>query len=184
MAKNALSAFLFVERFMDAFNKDIIWSQFGASIDALEQAIEMCPNEVWGDPAQLPEAWHEPWYLTYHTLFWLEFYLHGSKEGFMPKEPYGLEEFDPAGVLPDRIYSKADMLAYLHHCRQKCKSTIESLTDQGARRVCKFGWGEMGFAELLLYNMRHVQHHTAQLNLILRSRIDNAPRWVIRAKAS
>jgi uncharacterized damage-inducible protein DinB len=32
--------------------------------------------------------------------------------------------------------------------------------------------------ELLLYNMRHVQHHTAQINLILRQIIDSAPRWV------
>lgn len=167
---------------MDSFVKNILWQQFGASIDALERTIEMCPDEVWGDPAKLSDAWHEPWYLTFHTLFWLELYLHGSKEGFRPLEPYGLEELDPTGVLPDRIYSRAEMLAYLHHCRQKCKATIESLTTESAQRVCKFRWGEFSFIELLLYNMRHVQHHVGQINLILRQRIDNAPRWVIRAK--
>jgi len=167
---------------MDSFVKDILWQQFGASIDALERAIEICPDEVWGDPAKLPDAWHEPWYLTYHTLFWLELYLHGSKEGFVPLEPYGLEELDPAGVLPDRIYSRAEMLAYLYHCRRKCKATIESLTAQSAPRICRFRWGELSFTELLLYNMRHVQHHVGQINLILRQRIDNAPGWVIRAK--
>ena len=36
--------------------------------------------------------------------------------------------------------------------------------------------------ELLLHSMRHVQHHAAQLNLILRQSIDSAPRWVSRAK--
>jgi hypothetical protein len=36
--------------------------------------------------------------------------------------------------------------------------------------------------ELLLYSMRHVQHHSAQFNLILRETIDSAPGWVSRAK--
>ena len=36
------------------------------------------------------------------------------------------------------------------------------------------------FGELFLYNLRHVQHHAAQLNLILRQTIDRAPRWVVK----
>jgi uncharacterized damage-inducible protein DinB len=40
----------------------------------------------------------------------------------------------------------------------------------------------MSHAELLLYNMRHVQHHAAQLNLILRQKTESAPGWVARAK--
>lgn len=36
--------------------------------------------------------------------------------------------------------------------------------------------------ELLLYNMRHVQHHTGQLNLILRQKTGSAPRWVAQAR--
>jgi uncharacterized damage-inducible protein DinB len=35
--------------------------------------------------------------------------------------------------------------------------------------------------EILIYNMRHVQHHAAQLNLLLRQRVDNTPGWVPRA---
>jgi hypothetical protein len=178
---------------MNDFTKHILWQQFGASIDALEAAIQICPDEFWGDPAKLSEilgdpaklseAWHEPWYLTYHTLFWLDFYLSNEAEGFAPPAPFGLEELDPAGVVPNRIYSKAEMLEYLHHCRWKCKATVEALTDESAQKICSFGWlSEIFFAELLLYNMRHVQHHTGQLNLILRQRIDDAPRWVRRAK--
>jgi hypothetical protein len=39
-------------------------------------------------------------------------------------------------------------------------------------------------AELFLYNLRHVQHGAAQLNLILRQAIDSAPRWVARTKSA
>jgi uncharacterized damage-inducible protein DinB len=42
---------------------------------------------------------------------------------------------------------------------------------------------EIRFAELLLYNVRHVQHHAAQLSLILRQTTDSAPGWVGHAEA-
>jgi hypothetical protein len=38
----------------------------------------------------------------------------------------------------------------------------------------------MSVFELLLYNLRHVQHHAAQLNLILRQQVDAAASWVGR----
>jgi hypothetical protein len=60
---------------------------------------------------------------------------------------------------------------------------IEGLTDEKARQRCRFAWGEVSFAELLLYNMRHVQEHAAQLNLILGQRVGSAPGWVTKAKS-
>ena len=159
---------------MNSELKVILWQQFGATIDMLENAIEACPDEVWGDRSRNPEYW----YLAYHTLFWLDLYLQGPVEGFRPPAPYGLEELDPAGLLPDRVYTKAEMLDYLRACREKCRVAIAGLTAQGASKRHTFGWGEVSYLERLLYNMRHVQHHAAQLNLILRQRIDSAPGWV------
>ena len=36
--------------------------------------------------------------------------------------------------------------------------------------------------EILLYNLRHIQHHAAQLNLLLRQNTNDAPNWVSQAK--
>ena len=163
---------------MDGTWKAATWRQFGAAIDMLGNAIALCPEALWADRSRRPE----PWYLAYHTLFWLDLYLSGAIEGFAPRAPFGLEELDPAGLLPPRVLAKAELLAYAGHCRAKCRATIGSLTDEAARRMCRFGWGEVPFAELLLYNMRHVQHGAAQLNLLLRQAVDAVPRWVARAK--
>jgi len=108
--------------------------------------------------------------------------LSGSLDGFAPPAPFTLDEIDPAGILPERVYAKEELLSYLNHCRKKCGNVLESLTDEKANSLCKFTWLELSFAELLLDNMRHVQHHTAQLNLILRQKTDSAPRWVARVK--
>jgi hypothetical protein len=54
------------------------------------------------------------------------------------------------------------------------------MTDEKAAARCAFR--DLNELEHLLYNMRHVQHHMAQLNLILRQVIDSAPNWVGRTK--
>ncbi len=141
--------------------------------------MRACPDDLWSDRSRRPEFW----YLVYHTLFWLDLYLSDPIEGFAPPAPYGLEELDPAGLLPERSYSKDELQVYLEHGRKKCRATIEALTDEKARERRKFGSVDGSALELLLYNMRHVQHHAAQLNLILRQTVDAAPRWVAKTKS-
>lgn len=171
---------------MDPIWRTILWRQFGAAIDMLENAINQCPDHLWSDPSRRPEWTSRDvvgfWYVAYHTLFWLDYYLSGSRAGFTPPVPFTLDELDPAGLLPERPYTKDEVLAYLYHGRNKCRATIEALTDDNAVRLCRFPWGEVTFTELLLYNMRHVQHHAAQLNLLLRQNIDSAPGWVAMQK--
>ena len=159
---------------MDTTWKTGIWQQFGAAIDMLENAVVACPEELWGDRSRNPEFW----YLVYHTLFWLDLYLSGSLEGFQPPAPYNLDELDPAGLFPERVYTREEMLRYLEHGRRKCRETIAALTEERARERAGFERLGLTIGELLLYNMRHVQHHAAQLNLLLRQSTDSAPRWV------
>ncbi|HWR83182.1 MAG TPA: DinB family protein [Candidatus Deferrimicrobium sp.] len=163
---------------MNGIWKTMIWQQFGAAIDMLENAIKACPEKVWGDRP----GYHEFWYIVYHTLFFLDYYLSDSAEGFVPPAPFTLDELDPAGILPDRVYTKEELQAYLEHGREKCRMTVAALTDERARQRCGFERPDVTIAELLLYSMRHVQHHAAQLNLILRQTTDSAPRWVAKTK--
>lgn len=163
---------------MDLIWRTVVWRQFGAAIDMLENAMLACPEELWSDRSQHLEFW----YVVYHTLFWLDLYLSGSVEGFAPPAPFTLDELDPAELLPERPYTRHELQSYLDHGRQKCRTTIEALTNEKAGQPCRFSWGEVSFLELLLYNMRHVQEHASQLNLILGQKFDAAPGWVTRAK--
>ncbi len=67
---------------------------------------------MWNDPA-FPPGFSEFWYVAYHCLFWTDLYLSGAVEGFTPPAPFTLDELDPAGVLPDRQYTREELLAYL-----------------------------------------------------------------------
>jgi hypothetical protein len=159
---------------MDVSTKKMIWSQFGAAIDMLENAMRACPEELWGDRSRKPEFW----YVAFHTLFFLDFYLSDSEVGFMPPAPFTLDELDERGLLPDRVYAKEELVRYLAHGREKCRTAIAAMTAEKASRRCGFSWLDLSTGEMLLYNMRHVQHHAAQLNLLLRQNVDAAPRWV------
>lgn len=166
--------------------RTFLWQQFGAAIDDLDNALRECPDELWRarlwlDPSQEKFFLPEFWYVVYHALFWLDLYLTGAEEGFIPPASFLLVEQDENGPLPEQPYTKEELQAYLADCRRKCQTTIESMTDEEALRRCQFGWGELSFAELLLYNMRHVAGHAAQLNLLLGQRTGLAPGWVARA---
>jgi hypothetical protein len=120
------------------------------------------------------------WYLGYHTLFWLDLYLTGAEEGFTPPTPFDLVEMTQDEVLP-RTYTREELLRYLEYCRQKCQETIGALSKDQAYRLCRFAWGELSFAELQLYNLRHVQEHGAQLRMFLGQQAGKSTSWVSRA---
>ena len=154
--------------------KSFIWPQFGAAIDMMKNAINEADEQIWQSDGQRTKFW----YLAYHAIFWLDLYLSPDPDNFAPPQPYGLSELDPEGILPERVYSQQELLDYLQYCREKCQATIMNLTDEQATARFRFGTIDLPFAELLLYNMRHVQHHAAQMNLILAEKYGSAPRWV------
>lgn len=158
--------------------KAIVWRQFGAAIDTLANAINACPGHLWDDPKKKPEYW----YLAYHTLFFLDYYLSPDDAHFTPPDPFTLSELDPSGAMPERVYTKEELLNFLNFGTEKCRKTISQMTKEWADRQYDFSKVSLSFSELLLYNMRHVQHHAAQLNLILRQNIDSAPGWVFAAE--
>ena len=162
---------------MDASLKETLWKQFGAAIDMLENALVACPEELWNSDSKF-------WYTSYHTLFYLDYYLSYEPENFLPPAPFTLSEFDPSGALPDRVYRKEELLDYLVFGRKKCHELIAGLTDENAGKRFVNKARNYSILEIVLYNMRHVQHHAAQLNLLLRQNTNDAPGWVSQTKTS
>jgi len=164
---------------MDTMLKTSIWQQFGASIDMLDDAISLCPDhlwttQMWKDPEDA--AYGQFWFIAYHTLFWLDLFLTGSYEDFLPPPPF------IRGKLPEKPYTKEQVYNYLGECRRKAQAIIEGLTDEQANRRCKFNWMEPTFLELQLYSMRHIQEHGAQLNLVLGQHDITGQDWVAVAR--
>ena len=177
--------------------KTALWMQFGAAVDLFEKALVACPDSLWrgrlwdtGSNPYAPPEFAEFWYLTYHTIFWLDLYLTGSREeDFSPPAPFVWTEADIVWVVPEVPYTREELHAYLKSTRRKCQATLAGLTDEQARRIVDYPWAEgkgVSYLELLLYNMRHVQEHAAQLCLFLGQHgvPDEALEAVARAKGN
>ena len=158
---------------MEIIDQEMLWHQFNTAIDEFNSALRQCPPELWQVMLweDQPDQWvaagfSKFWYLCYHTLFWLDLYLTGAEEGFAPPAPFDLVEMEAGEILP-RVYTRQELLIYLEDCRQKCHDAIFTMSHERAHQICRFSWGEVPYAELLLYTMRHVQEHAAQLHMFL-----------------
>lgn len=144
----------------------------------LENALTACPNELWSTESKF-------WYIGYHTLYWLDYYLSADtpmENDFLPPPPFTKSEFE-YNAMPERVYEKTELLTYCQFGRRKLHELLTRLTSEELltkRFVSE--WKDYSIFEMLLYNMRHVQHHTAQLNLLLRQSLNTAPDWVSRTK--
>ncbi len=157
--------------------QEAIYQQFGAAVDSLEAAIQTCPEAIW----ETGKRWYQPWYLAFHSVFWLDVYLSESSSSYQPPPPFTRGELEP-GVFPERPYTQQEILSWLQKCRGALASRLATIASpEGARRVCQLHWGEMEAVELLLYNLRHVQHHAAQINLLIRQAGSEPSPWVMRA---
>ncbi len=160
--------------------KTALWQQFGAAIDMLQRAIDACPDDLWSDGSQRQEFW----YVAFHALFFLDLYLSESDKGFAPPSPFTLDELDERGLMPERVYTKEELLSYLEHGRKKCRTVIAALTEADAQNTCGISWLDLSFAGLLLYNLRHVQHHAGQLQMMIGRKTGSSPRWVRKTESS
>src|SRR5262249_48173020 len=132
---------------MDTQLKTGLWLQFGAALDALSDAINLCPDTLWAETSQHMLFWHT----AYHTLFWTDLYLAGEADTSQPPAPFDSSELTN-GQMPPRVYTKDELRTYLTHCRQKCQTTILNLSDERAAEVMSYGRRKQPFYELQLYN--------------------------------
>jgi hypothetical protein len=165
--------------------KESVWRQFGASIDMLENVIVMSPEDFMHENKHF-------FYIIFHNLIFLDYYMTLPPEDFKSKLPFTIKDANEIpkeaidDLIPDSYYDKSELLEYLRQSRTKCFKMIHDLTEHklNVRFTEDLDTDAMDYPilEILLYNMRHVQHHTGQLNLLLRQNLHHSPKWVFRAK--
>lgn len=169
---------------MNSLVREAIWNQFGASIDMLINVISNCPEDYFLTRKRF-------YYIAYHSTIFLDYYLTLPPKDFISILPFTqinndekpLEAIDD--LLPNKIYTKYELIDYLQVSREKCKNIIESLTDDklNERFIEGIEANDMNYSilEILLYNLRHTQHHTAQLNILIRQDLDKHMEWSFRS---
>lgn len=139
------------------FLNEIIQSQYHAALVMLRQTVEKCPDPLWLDASYTNPAWH----VAYHVLYYTHLYLQPTADGFIPWEMHrddlgGLENSDPS-----LAYRKGEILKYLDFCLGQVDEQVRSVNLEAESG---FDWLPFSKLELQIYNIRHIQHHTAELS--------------------
>ncbi len=162
--------------------KNSLWKQFGASIDMLINALNACPDTLYQNNKRL-------FYTAYHVTVFLDYYLTIPPTDFKPQLPFTIIEKEAIpkealdDVLPNQHYPKEQLLEYIQTSKKKCHDVIMGIKETGNPRFVEdveVGKMDYSLIEILLNNLRHVQHHTAQLNTLLRNQGLEPPKWVAR----
>jgi hypothetical protein len=160
--------------------KAILKSQYSAALAMLEQAIDRCPDTLWTSGDHPNPFWH----VAYHAIFITHMYLQPDEAAFRPWENHR-EDYQFLGPLPwpphrlpniQEPYTKAQVLEYLQTCKAMVDAAVDNLNLDAPESG--FWWYKMSKLEHQLVNLRHLQHHTAQLVDRLRQHAGVGVDWV------
>lgn len=174
---------------MNASFKIVLLKNFEGSIEMLKSIVQLCSDDLWRQDQRF-------YYLTYHTVIFLDYYLTYPVKDFQPLLPYRLVDADnlPEGaiddVIPVKLYTRQEVITALTYIQQKCRTLLLETTEEGLKNkwieeseidmhgLCPSLVVNYSITEILFYNLRHLQHHVGQLNYMLRQKIDKAADWV------
>ena len=163
--------------------RDSIKSQYHAGYAMLRETIENCPDEVWTSR----EHQNAFWQIAYHVLFFTHLYLQAEEAAFRPWDGHRSDvqhadgiagPADPDSDLPllPEPYTREQALEYLSLCDGSVDDWVDELDLAGP--TSGFHWYRMSKLEHQLVNLRHLQHHTAQLADRLRASVGIGTQWV------
>lgn len=147
--------------------KSLISNQMKAGLDTLKYCIEICPDSEW-QKAHKDAPFSQ---VAFHTLFYADFYLGKDSVPFKEQSFHtshidifkDYEEMEDK--IPQNLYEKQFCFDYLTHCITKLKTTVEAETKETLAGESGINFRKITRAELYIYNLRHIQHHAAQLGL-------------------
>lgn len=150
--------------------KQLLTSQYEAALCTLAHCVARCPEPQWNAPvARYPFC-----QVAFHTLFFADVYL-GRDADALRRQPFHLanaELFAGYEQMEDRepvsLYTRAQIEMYLDFVHEKAVATIAAETAADLSAPAQFARRNFSRAELHIYNIRHIQHHSAQLIMRLR----------------
>jgi len=144
--------------------KKIIQAQFLAALEMLKQAVVKCPDALWNASEDRNKFWH----VAYHAIFYTHLYLQDTEQDFKPWEKHR-PEYQFMGQVPwpphappkiGEPYTREEVLDYLAFAQEQVRQRVPALDLEAGSG---FGWQSFGKLELQVYNIRHLQQHTAEL---------------------
>lgn len=168
-----------------------IKNQYHASLAMLLRTIELCPDELWvksdgGNPF---------WRIAYHALYYTDLYLRQDDSSFTPQAFHqtGLQDLDDVPAppelqelleLPTRppqtgiAYSKRQLLEYAEWCDAMIDEWLDACDLESPDSGFRWHSPRRSKLEHHVMEIRHLQHHAAQLAALVHAVTGAHIEWV------
>lgn len=144
----------------------ILASQYKASLGMLRQALDKVSEEQWNS-----EDYNNPnWQIAYHVIWATKYYLGANPESYIPFENAiegaeslgGVQDWEnpDEGITVAGFHTKEELISFIDSLESKIQSAIKALP---FNHNSGFEWYPNTRLELHINNIRHIQHHTAQI---------------------
>ncbi len=158
---------------------DVVLADLAALVrECPDDVWEMCMWDVtkdqgWGRP-QPPlltngnpdprgvEAHSAVWYATLHLVYTLDWNFSGRASSWEPPPPFRKGDLD-AGRLPQRTYTREEMLSYIAFVHEKARTTLAAVAEDETRLA---GHGRPS-ADWLVSGFGHAMGHFGNLQTFL-----------------
>lgn len=139
--------------------------QYEIALTMLRGVVEETGEDTWLYTDETKEA---AWHIAYHAVFYANIYCSPTEEAvrrwdrqskdchFLGPTPWPPHE----RFVPTETYSKADIIEFIEFVMRLIPEYLEHLDPEAP---CWPHWYNQNQLEFHLNNLRHIQHHTAQL---------------------
>ncbi|MBI2297405.1 MAG: DinB family protein [Armatimonadetes bacterium] len=148
--------------------------QYHGALATLKEALDRCPDDLWTLEGPLLPFWQ----VAYHALFFTHFYLQRGHLSFEPWEHHRHPCQDLSSH-DQEPYAKAQILEYWAVCDGMVDGCVDGMDLEA--RECGFPWYPLPKLDHQIVNIRHIQHHAAQLGDRLRAATGEGLRWYGKA---
>ena len=150
----------------DSTVTNVLTSQYKAALNMFRNTIEKVPTEYWNSM-----EYNNPiWQIAYHTIWATQLYLGVNVTTFEPwdKAIEGAEslggsnvwENPEEGVIVEGYNTPDEIVSFIDSTQNHLKQAIDALP---FNENSGFEWYPFTRLELHVMNIRHIQHHTAQI---------------------
>jgi uncharacterized damage-inducible protein DinB len=153
--------------------KDVIVVNFERTLEMLARAIDDCPDDAWDRPDEAISIWQ----YAYHCLLGLDVWVRQAGDAFTPA-PFHNAAGGRLLKGQGAVMTREQIAGYRDAVYARCRAVLESTSaDDFAKEVDLRGF-KVSLANLVLEQMRHIQHHVGSMHTQLRRHTGAAPQWV------
>ena len=150
----------------------VLRRQIGPTLQMIGDIIDICPESLWNDSRSGRPFWQQ----VLHALIGIQFWFREASEAFSPPD-FGQGAIPDLDQAPTFAVDKATVRAYWQTMRGRADAFLDALDERRLLAPSSI-YARCTNADLVLGQIRHIQHHVGYCSCLLRMSGASVAKWI------